>query len=164
MGIPAIWAYFHSLICHLSGQSTAAQWLISGTLGRVLFCLLPSPNTIFSSLTYEEARLSLSCIYCPSIIILFSPQFFFCSHTLLGSYEQRVFSFIRDWLRPISFGEKSIRNRDQLQALWKEYMNGAGFQYFPDFLHAHLLIGSLLRQVQSLFSFEIMNFLNTAFR
>lgn len=170
MGIPAIWDNVHSLICYLSGQSTAAQhppapWLISGTLGRVLCCLLPFPNTVFSSWTYEEASLSLSCIYCPSVIILFSLQFFFCLHTFLGSYEQRAFSFIRDWLRPITFGEKSTRNRDQLQALRKEYMNRAGsHQYFPDFSHGHLLISSLLRQVQSLFSFEIMNFLNIAFR
>ena len=163
MGIPGACAYFHSLICHVSGQSTAAQhlpapWLVSGTLGRVLCCLLPSPNTVFAFLTYDHVVSPFLSFVFPHHC-LFSPQFFFCSHTLLGGREQGVFSFVRDWLRPITFGGKSTRNSDQLQALWEEYTNRTGNQkYLPDYFHAHPLICNLLRQVQSLLSFEYDEF------
>ena len=135
MGMPGTWVYFHSLICHVFGQSTAAEHppapsLVSGTLGRVLCCLLPSPNTVFSFLTYDRKVSPLLSFVAPHHC-LFSPQFFFCLRTLLGGHGQRVFSFLRDWLRPITFGGKSTRNSDQLQAAWEEHRNRrVNQQYF----------------------------------
>lgn len=88
--------------------------------------------------------LSLSFIsYHPS---LFSPQFFFSSHTLLGSHGERVFSFVTDSLRSTTLGGKSPRNSDQLQALWETCRNRTGNQqFFPDYFHAHPLIHWFLR-------------------